>query len=93
MRGELGPKLLFCEEPVLCLGAFVGGLGDGAGVETELNLLAAFVVCDVGRGDAFHAEDLDFIAVPAGQGVLNSRETLHQTNQRIQHVIVSTRRI
>lgn len=80
MRGKLGPELLLCEEPVLCLGAFVGGLGDGARVEAELYLLATFVVRDVGRGDAFHAKDLDLVAVAAGQGVLNSRKTLHQTN-------------
>lgn len=77
MRFELRAQLVFGHGSIFGLGTFGLGLGDGACAEAEFDLFAAFVVCDVGRGDAFHPEDLDFVAIAAGQRILYSGEAAY----------------
>lgn len=77
MRLELRAQLVFGHGSIFGLRAFGLGLGDGACAEAEFDLFAAFVVCDVGRGDAFHPEDLDFVPIAAGQRVLYSGKAVY----------------
>jgi hypothetical protein len=51
------------------------GLGDRACGEAKLDFFAAFVVCDVRGRNAFHAEYFDFVAVAAGEGIVDAGET------------------
>ena len=78
MRFKLRAELILGQRTVLDLWTLIGGLADGSGVETKLDLLATLVVCDVGRGNAFHAEDPDFVAVTARQSVLDAGETVER---------------
>ncbi len=74
MSFELCAQFCFGERPVLDFGTLGGGLGDGAWVEPELDFFAPFVVCDVGSGDAFHAEDLHFVPVTSRERIFDTRE-------------------
>ena len=71
---ELSTKLVFCQWPVFRLRALGLRLGNRARVKTKLNLLTTLVVRNIRSRNTLHTEDLDFIAVTAGDGVLDARE-------------------
>lgn len=71
---ELGSELFFRERLVFDLWTLAGGLADRTWVETKFDFLAPLVVCDVGRRDALHTENFDFVTISSGQSIINARK-------------------
>lgn len=60
---KLSCKFRVCRLPIVHLGSFGWRLANRARCETQLFFFSAFVGCHVRRGDPFHSEDFDLIAI------------------------------
>jgi len=74
MGSKLRSQFLLRKRPIVDLGSFGLRLADGTRVETQFDLLAAFVICNVRCGNTFHAENFYFITIPTRKRILDSRK-------------------
>jgi hypothetical protein len=69
---QLGLEFVFRVNLVFDLCLLLRRLRNGACRQSQLDLLATLVICDVGCGYADHAKNLDFVAIATRQGILNA---------------------